>query len=121
MGLAQRFKGRVAFDAPFVGRTQTGLTAHAGGGQANALQLQYDGASVGTVASANDSVKLPSAVPGSEYNLVNDAATNSMQVYGAGTDTINKVATATGVAQAAGVAAYYFCVTKGNWSRVQSS
>ena len=121
MGVVQRYKGRVAFDAPFVGRTQSTLTAHAGGGQANALQLQYDGASVTTVATAADSVKLPSAKPGAEYNLVNDAATNAMQVFGSGTDTINKVATATGVSQAAGVAAYYFCVVAGNWSRVQSS
>ena len=63
MGVIQRFKGRVAFDAPFIGRTQSGLTAHAGGGQANALQLLYDGASVSTVATAADSVKLRTSVP----------------------------------------------------------
>ena len=53
--------------------------------------------------------------------LFNDAATIALQGFGSGTDTINKVATATGVSQAAGVAAYYFCVVAGNWSRVQSS
>ena len=121
MGVIQRFKGRVAFDAPFVGRTHVNVTARAGGGQANATQLLYDGANVSTVATAADSVKLPTAKPGAEYNLVNEHATNAIQVFGGGTDTINKVASATGVSQAAGVAAYYFCVYAGNWSRVQSS
>ena len=120
MGVVQRFKGKVAFDAPSLGHVASGLTAHAGGGQASALQLSGSGASIGTVATTADSVKLPAAVAGANYNLSNDGA-NSMQVFGLGTDTINSVATATGVAQASGVAAHFFCAKAGNWSRVQSS
>jgi hypothetical protein len=121
MGLVQRFKGRVAFDSPSLAKVASGLTARAGGGQTSALQLSLSQASIATVATAGDSVKLPAAIAGSNFDLVNDAAANSMQVFGRGTDTINNVATATGVAQAAGVAARYFCAKTGNWSRVQSS
>jgi hypothetical protein len=121
MGVMQRFQGKVAFDAPPNIQHTSGLTAHAGGGQTNALQLTGTMASVGTVGTAADSVKLPVAFPGTVYYLSNDAATNSMQVFGQGTNTINSVATATGVAQAAGVAALYFCTKAGNWNRVQSS
>lgn len=120
MGVQQRFKGAVTFDSPPLAHAASGLTAHAGGGQANALQLTGSMASIGTVATLADSVKLPAAKAGSSYYLTNDGAL-SMQVFGRGTDTINNVATATGVAQAAGVAAHYFCAKTGNWSRVQSS
>jgi hypothetical protein len=121
MGVVQRFQGGVAFDEPPKFRTASGLTAHAGGGQASALQLTGSGASIGTVGTAADSVKLPIAKAGKVFFLANDAAAHSMQVFGKGTDTINNVATATGVAQAAGVSALYFCVIDGNWGRVQSS
>lgn len=97
-----------------------GLTAHAGGTQAAALALTSKINRISTVASANDSVALPLAVAGISIEVVNGAAVNSMQVFGAGTDTINDVATATGVAQAAGKAASYFCTTSapaGKWYR----
>lgn len=121
MGVVQRFKGKVAFDAPPLVQTGSGLIAHVGGGKASALQLTGSMASIATVGTAADSVKMPLAIAGAVYDLANDAAANSMQVFGQGTDTINFVATATGVAQAAGVAAHYFCAKTGNWSRVQSS
>lgn len=100
-----------------------GLTAHAGGGQANALPLANAMNEVSTVATAADSVSLPLANDGLVVYLRNASAT-SMQVFGSGTDTINGVATATGVAQAAGVSAIYFCTKSapaGTWGRVQSS
>lgn len=102
----------------------TGLTAHSGGTQAAALQLVAAINEVTTVAAANDSVALPLAVAGMQVLVENAAATNSMQVYGAGTDTINAVATATGVAQAAGKSGLYFCTKSapaGNWYRVLSA
>jgi len=101
----------------------TGLVAHAGGGQANALPLLVYMNEVATVATAADSVKLPLAVNGLEVLLSNSTAT-SMQVFGSGTDTINGVATATGVAQAGGVCALYICTKSapaGTWRRIQSS
>ncbi len=92
-----------------------GLTARAGGGQASATLIPEVVARVGTVATAADSVKLPPAEAGLVVCLVNGHATNSMQVFGSGTDTINDVATATGVSQAAGKAAIYFCPVAGKW------
>jgi hypothetical protein len=120
MGVVQRFKGKVSYDSPPLAHASSGLTAHVGGGQTNALQLSGTMASIATVATAADSVKLPGSQVGANYWLANDSAT-SMQVFGQSPDTINKVATATGVAQGAGVSAHYFCAKQGNWSRVQSS
>ena len=96
------------------------ITAFAGGGQTNATALPASFNRVATVATANDSVKLPASVAGRSVYVVNGSA-NSMQVFGAGTDTINDVATATGVAQAAGKSATYFCPVAGKWYRVLSA
>lgn len=100
-----------------------GVTAFAGGGQTNATQLAGTAANVTTVATAADSVKLPAGIAGRFFFLENVTAT-SMQVFGNGTDTINGVATATGVAQAAGKSAVYFCTTSqpaAKWFRVLSA
>lgn len=91
------------------------LTAHAGGTQAAALLLPSAINNVTTVASAADSVKLPASAAGLNIIVVNSAATNAMQVYGSGTDTINGVATATGVSQAAGTVVTYVCTAAGSW------
>jgi hypothetical protein len=104
------------------GSSATGLTAHAGGGQASALLLAAQFNRIDTVATAADSVKLP--VPlyiGQEIEVMNNAASNSMQVFGSGTDTINGVATGTGVAQAAGKFAMYKATSIGtaaSWMRL---
>jgi hypothetical protein len=99
----------------FTGTVQNGLTAHAGGGQASALALTATYCRVTTVATAADSVKLIPAVIGAQQTVRNDAATNSMQLFGSGTDTINGVATATGVAVAAGKQAELTCYSAGAW------
>ena len=113
----------------------TGLTARAGGGQANALPLQATYNEIDTVATGNDSVMLPVAIPGLSIYINNAAAANSLQVFGqvqnpqngnAG-DTIaphnssTQAATGTGVAQAAGAAALYVCTTLGQWKQLLSS
>lgn len=102
----------------------TGITAYAGGGQTNATLLAAGLNEVSTVATAADSVKLPVPVAGLEITVINAHASNSMQVFGSGTDTINGVATATGVAQAAGKTAVYRALTAGTaakWFRVLSA
>lgn len=91
-----------------------GLTAHFGGGQTNALALSASLNVVTTVAAAGDSVRLPISAPGLEITIRNDGA-NALQVFGAGTDTINGIATGTGVAQAPGSVATYVCSVAGNW------
>lgn len=95
---------------------QSPLTALAGGAKAGATQINAANVQVDTVANAADSVLLPPAVPGMQIFVANTSA-NSMQVFGSGTDTINNVATATGVAQAAGKSAVYFCTSAGKWFR----
>lgn len=92
----------------------TSLTAHAGGGQASALQLAAFINNVTTVATAADSVKLPASAVGMEITVTNSGA-NTMQVYGLGTDTVNGITATTGVPQLAGVTTTYRCAASGNW------
>lgn len=94
----------------------SGLTALAGGAKAGATPLTELICQVDTVASGADSVLLPAAIPGSMVAVVNNGA-NAMQVFGQGTDTINGVATGTGVSQAAGKTALYVCAKTGAWFR----
>lgn len=102
----------------FVGTAANGLTAHAGGGQTNALLLTADVINnVTTVATTADSVKLPPSNVGESVTIANNGA-NSMQVFGSGTDTINSVATGTGVSQAAGTTVTYRVNVAGNWLAV---
>jgi hypothetical protein len=102
------------------------LTAHAGGGQTGALQLYAEVSRVTTVASVGDSVVLPSSASVALYAdgptssggltlLVINHGANAMQVFGAGTDTIDDVAYATGVSQMAGSVTLYVCTTPGAW------
>jgi hypothetical protein len=77
---------------------QDNITANPGGGQTGAFQLTRQNNRVTTVTTAGDSIMLPPALPGLEVIVVNHGA-NSMQVFGNGTDTIDDVATATGVPQ----------------------
>lgn len=90
------------------------LTAHAGGGQAGALALTAELNRIATVATAGDSVSLPASAAGLTI-LVTNHGNNPMQVYGAGTDTIDDVATATGVSQMANSTCIYSCYTAGSW------
>ncbi len=90
------------------------LTAHAGGGQASALALTAEVNRFTTVATAGDSAKLPASSPGLSILIINSGA-NPMQVFGAGTDTINDVATATGVSQMPNSAVLYACTVAGKW------
>lgn len=106
--------------ADWLTSTQSGVTARAGGGQTNATRLTASQIVVATVASAADSVRLPAAQRGAIVFMRNNGA-NSMQVFGLGTDTINDVATTTGVAQANGVSAIYFCPVAGKWYRILSA
>ncbi len=86
--------------------TQLGLTAAADGLKADATALGYGVNTITTVAGANDSVLLPYAYPGAVVVVVNTVAT-AIQVFGKGTDTIDGVATGTGIDQAASARAIY--------------
>ena len=90
------------------------VTAHAGGGQASAQSVTAGINRVSVVATAGDSVKLPVSAAGLLVILINDAAL-PMQVFGNGTDTINDVATATGVSQMPQSLVVYTATAAGNW------
>jgi hypothetical protein len=60
------------------------------------------------------SVALPPSAAGLTI-FVENAAANPVQVFGAGTDTINGIATATGVAQMPSSVVVYTCYTAGSW------
>lgn len=97
-----------------------GVTAFAGGGQSKATQLTGQVATITTCATDADSVKLPAGAAGITYAIWNNTAKAS-QVFGNGTDTINGVATATGVSQAAGTKALYLCTSDqpaASWFRI---
>lgn len=97
-----------------IGSTADGLTATPVGTQVNAVSAAQAINRVTTVASATDAVGLPPAVAGAVIVLINDGA-NAMQVFGRAGDTINDVATATGVPQGAGTTVAYYCSTGGKW------
>ena len=90
------------------------ITAHSGGTQAAATALTKTINRVSVAAAAGDSVALPAATAGKAAIIINDGA-NPIQVFGTGTDTINSIATATGISQGIGTVALYVCVTAGNW------
>jgi hypothetical protein len=90
------------------------VTAHAGGGQAAATALTTELSRITTVATSGDSVKLPPSFAGGTVIVVNHT-TNTLQVFGAGTDMVDDVATATGVSQMPNSTCIYTCFTAGNW------
>lgn len=91
---------------------ETGITATASGGQSTAYQLNAQHSVIATVATAGDSVALPKIYPfaagdarpggvGMVITVKNNGA-HPCQVYGVTPDTINAIATGTGVLLAAG-------------------
>jgi hypothetical protein len=98
----------------FLESSADNITATPSGTQTNAFQLTTQTARVATVATIGDAIKLPASLPGMELLVVNHGA-NSMQVFGAGTDTIDDQATATGVSQMANSMVIYTCATTGKW------
>ncbi len=98
-----------------IGSAEDTLTAHAGGTQAAALALAAVLCHrVSVCATDADSVALPPATVGQVHLVMNSGAA-SLQVFGTTPDTINDVATATGVAVGTGKAALFFCTTAGKW------
>lgn len=105
---------------------QSGITAHAGGGQTAAFQLPagINMFEVDTVASAADSIALPQCVAGTYIWLRNGTASTSMSVYGSPTansltaanDTINGTAGSSAYTIAGATNGVFFCAKNGAWS-----
>ena len=94
------------------------ITAHAGGGKASATPLVAGLNRITVCATNGDSVLMPPAVSGAEVVVINDGAANA-QVFGQGTDTIDGVATATGVVLTAAKRDIFFCLTAGAWQSLE--
>lgn len=90
------------------------ITARAGGGQALATLLGAAINRVTAVATAADSIALPVSVAGLWVVLINSGA-NALQLFGSGTDTINGVASSTGVSVASSKTFMAFCPVAGVW------
>lgn len=97
--------------------TATGITAFAGGGQANAVPLTATYNRVTTVASAADSVKLPAALAGSRVVVFNKGA-NSMNVFPATGDAINALAANAAIALATTKGMEFVCMVAGTWDTI---
>lgn len=98
----------------FVDATDTALTATASGTKLTAIVLTKGISRLAVVATAADSVLLPPAKVGINVLVINDGAA-AAQVFGAGTDTIDGVATATGVVLTNAKRCIYSCYTDGAW------
>ncbi len=100
------------------GSVAASVTAKAGGGKASATQLTAMFNRLSTVATANDSVLLPKAEAGMSVYVFNTGAA-SARIFGQGTDTIDGVATATGVPLANDKRAVFICFENGKWISAQ--
>lgn len=100
-------------------RVTVGLTANAGGGQSGATPLPTAINRVATVATAGDSVLLPTSADnvGAEVTVIN-AGANSLNVFPQGADTIDGAASK---AVAAGKSAAFFSVAAGIWHSLASA
>jgi hypothetical protein len=105
----------------FTTTTTDNITAHAGGGQANATPLTTSLNRVTTVASAGDSVVLPASFAGAEITVINAAAANSMNVFPAVGDAINALGANNAFAVAAGKTATFYCATAGQLHSILSA
>jgi hypothetical protein len=95
-----------------------GITAYAGGGQANAVQLVGTFNRVGIVGTANDSVKLPVAKEGSWLVVFNKAAANSLNIFPSTGDKVNALSVNAAYALAVTKGALFVCVTEGTWDTI---
>ncbi len=124
VGLALQDGNALQKLALLLGGTQNDITAQADGTKANATPITACKARVAVSAGALDSVLLPPGYPGLEVKIFN-AGASSIQVFGHGTDTINGIATATGVTQNNGISAVYTCYNVvagvGLWGRILSA
>jgi hypothetical protein len=103
--------------------TTTGITAHAGGGQASGVALTAAINHVGTVASAADSVCLPSAVGGQAITVMN-AGGNALAVFSSNSstaDTINGTAGTTAFSVPTGKTAEFISYQAGAWRTILSA
>jgi len=99
---------------------QNGITAFATGGQASATPLTKDINRVTTVATADDSVRLPVAVPGMSITVINASAA-SMDVFPTTGAAIDGGTANAALAVAAGGVVTFHCAVALQWNAVISA
>ena len=93
----------------------TGLVANVTSTQASGTALTLGAFNnVTTVGGSGYSVKLPLAFVGAQATVANQGA-NAMQIFGTSPDTINGIATATGISIPVGAVFVFTCAVLGNW------
>ncbi len=102
----------------FFDSSANALTAHAGGGQASALQLSHGINRVTTVTTGADSVKLPAAVAGMHVCVINAAASNAMNCYPLSGESINALTADTALSIVANKTVLFFCAVNGIWDSI---
>ncbi len=101
--------------------TGTGLTAGTTQTQADGLALTKQINEVSTVANANDTVVLPTAVAGDTCIVINNAASNAMRIFPFVGDDLGAGAnTQLTIALAAGWMAVFYAYDATNWSGLVS-
>ena len=108
-----------------------GIVALAGGAQAGSPVLAYNNNEVLTVATTNDAVQLPPAIPGA-YVLINNNSANTLRVYAGAAPNVNNAnaldqmcanattaltANGTATTLASGYTCEFTCTTIGVWKR----
>lgn len=92
------------------------ITAFATGGQTSAVPLRDGWNRITTVATAGDSVKLPTAFPGVTLVLVNAAAANGADVFPNTGDAINNLGANIAYRIPNNTIAYFECAVAGTWN-----
>jgi hypothetical protein len=115
-GFKQRYVNGILIGTTgfFCESSEDNIVAKAGGTQTTARLLTAMTSRIITVATPNDAVLLPISAAGLELMVINHGA-NAMQVFGSGTDTIDDIATATGVSQMPNSLVIYTCAAAGKW------
>ena len=90
------------------------ITASTPQTQAAATPLVSEINRITVSAAAGNGVVLPASTAGLSVMVINHAS-NPVQVYGLGTDTIDDQTATVGVTQMQGSVAFYICATAGNW------
>lgn len=93
------------------------ITAFAGGGQTDAVQLTARFNRITTVTTAADSVKLPAAKAGASCFVFNKGA-NSANVFPSTGDKVNALSANAAYALAAAKGAMFVCMVDGTWDTI---
>ncbi len=113
-GFPFRTKGKTDYFFQFYS-SQTGIAAVNPGSQATATPLTAETCFVVTVPAAASGVLLPAAQAGRVITVLNNHATNAINVYPMLGDAINALAANTALSVAAATAQIFYCGVAGTW------